>query len=55
MPDQPIPAANRRHRECGSVVMFDLSGGFCTGCHAENLEPGDCTSGTASGGDGNDD
>ena len=29
------------HRDCGQPVVFDLSGGFCTGCHAENLERDD--------------
>ena len=31
-----------QHRECGGLVVFDLSGGFCTRCHAENLEDEDC-------------
>ena len=26
------------HSNCGGVVVFDLSGGFCTRCHEENLE-----------------
>jgi hypothetical protein len=27
--------------ECGGEVVWDLSGGFCTGCHAEGLDAGD--------------
>ena len=30
------------HSKCDGVVVFDLSGGFCTKCHAENLEAEDC-------------
>ena len=26
------------HSGCGGTVVFDLSGGFCTRCHAENLD-----------------
>ena len=31
----------RVHIGCGGVVLWDLSGGYCTRCHAENLEPDD--------------
>ena len=30
-----------RHRDCGAMVIFDMSGGFCTRCHAENLDGDD--------------
>src|SRR6516162_5422971 len=26
------------HSGCGGTVVFDMSGGFCTRCHAENLD-----------------
>lgn len=29
------------HKDCGGTVIWDLSGGFCTRCHAEGLEPED--------------
>ena len=29
------------HRECDGLVMFDLSGGFCVRCHAEDLDADD--------------
>lgn len=29
------------HNGCGGVVVFDMSGGFCTGCHAEGLDEDD--------------
>jgi hypothetical protein len=29
------------HKECEGVTIWDLSGGFCTKCHAEGLEMGD--------------
>jgi hypothetical protein len=31
----------RVHIGCGGTVLWDLSGGFCTRCHAEGLEPDD--------------
>lgn len=31
-------AEPRTHKDCGGTVLWDLSGGFCTGCHAEGLE-----------------
>lgn len=31
------------HDTCGSPVVFDLSGGFCTGCHAEGLDQDEIT------------
>jgi hypothetical protein len=34
------------HTDCGAAVVFDMGGGFCTGCHTGNLDPGlsgDCT------------
>jgi hypothetical protein len=27
------------HAGCGGAVCWDLSGWWCTACHAENLEP----------------
>lgn len=29
------------HKDCGQIVVFDMGGGFCTGCHAEGLDDGD--------------
>ena len=29
------------HKTCDGLVFFDLSGGFCQRCHAENLDPTD--------------
>ena len=26
------------HKECGGLTVFDMSGGFCSRCHAEGLE-----------------
>ena len=26
------------HKGCGGVTIWDLSGGFCTACHAEGLD-----------------
>lgn len=39
------------HKGCGQPVVFDMSGGFCTGCHAENLDDDDVNApaSTASG------
>jgi hypothetical protein len=37
----------RVHIGCGGAVLWDLSGGYCTKCHAENLEPDDAERGTA--------
>ena len=31
----------RIHRGCGGTVLWDLSGGWCSGCHAEGLAPDD--------------
>jgi hypothetical protein len=31
-------AEPRTHNDCGGIVMWDLSGGFCTRCHSEGLE-----------------
>jgi hypothetical protein len=35
----------RVHIGCGGAVLWDLSGGYCTRCHAENLEPDDAERG----------
>ena len=29
------------HKDCGGVTIWDLSGGFCTACHAEGLDAED--------------
>lgn len=29
------------HRDCGQPVIFDMSGAFCLGCHAEGLDEDD--------------
>ena len=29
----------RIHADCGGIVLWDVSGGWCTKCHAEGLEP----------------
>jgi len=29
------------HKECGGTTVWDLSGGFCTACHAEGLDMDD--------------
>jgi len=36
----------RIHRGCGGTVLWDLSGGWCSGCHAEGLAPDDTVRGT---------
>jgi cytochrome c1 len=37
----------RVHIGCGGAVLWDLSGGYCTRCHAENLEPDEAERGPA--------
>lgn len=29
------------HKGCGGTTIWDLSGGFCTRCHAEGLDTDD--------------
>ena len=43
----------RVHIGCGGAVLWDLSGGYCTRCHAENLEPDDAERGSSAVRDGN--
>ena len=37
----------RVHIGCGGAVLWDLSGGYCTKCHAEYLEPDEAERGPA--------
>ena len=30
--------AHYAHKECGGITIWDMSGGFCTACHAEGLD-----------------
>lgn len=41
---RPLPGeaeAYYAHKECGGTTIWDLSGGFCTRCHAEGLDADD--------------
>ena len=46
MPDI-TPIVPRVHIGCGGAVLWDLSGGYCTRCHAEGLEPDEAERGPA--------
>ena len=41
---RPLPGAAEAyyaHKACGGTTIWDLSGGFCTACHAEGLDADD--------------